>query len=107
MARLTWLRNMHGGDDNCPNNDICPSLRLADTGALIVQGYQTARPGVVRVPAVMLPEWDSPERRHGDGELLISGQPVTDRELLAEIDIPEGEAVIAVAPAGWPALAGV
>lgn len=107
MAQLTWLRNMHGRGDDCPNNDICPSLRRTDTGALIVQGYQTARPGVVRVPVVMLPEWDTPERRHGDDELLISGQPVTDRELLAEIDLPEGEAVISVAAADWPVLAGV
>ncbi|WP_369370407.1 hypothetical protein AB1046_16645 [Promicromonospora sp. Populi] len=88
---------------SCDNGTTCPTIHRADDGAFIVQGYQTASHGTVRIPVWLATEWDSPARRHGD-DLLVAGQLVTDPSILAYLDLPVGEAAVIVRPADVPAL---
>jgi hypothetical protein len=88
---------------SCDNGTTCPTIHLADDGAFIVQGYQTASHGTVRIPAWLATEWDTPARCEG-ADLLIAGQVVTDSDTLAYLDLPHGERAVIVQPADVPAL---
>ncbi|MEU4362557.1 hypothetical protein [Promicromonospora sp. NPDC023987] len=88
---------------SCDNGTTCPTIHRADDGALIVQGYRTASDRVVRIPAWLATEWDTPARRDGD-DLLMTGRLVTDPGTIAYLDLPDGEAAVIVRPGDVPAL---
>ncbi|MGH3450752.1 MAG: hypothetical protein ACRDQW_08475 [Haloechinothrix sp.] len=95
---LTTLRK------ECGIGDDCPGIHLHNDVSLVVQGYRTALRNAVRVPASLVPEWDTADRRCSADDLLITGQLVTDPRLLDELDMPEGETAVIVDPADMPSL---
>lgn len=89
----------------CSNGRTCPNVNVHDaTGSLVVQGYETASPSTVTIPAALVPEMvtsTSHCRLIGD-TVLVTGEPVVDAELLAELNLPTGERAVTVPRSALP-----
>lgn len=107
--RVAW----HRGE--CSVGKTCPQVgRRRDTGNVLIQGWiadnhgeqtATSHPRTVELPEWLLPglvETGHPCCRAGlrDGQptVLVSGHPLTDPEILAEVMPPLGEVILEFAP---------
>lgn len=108
MLKTIRTTRSYGGDENklCRDGETCPAIHEASSHELVVQGYVTHSSNTVRIPAWLTPEWDSHPRRHGD-DLFITGRPVTDVQMLADLNLPDGESAVMVQIADMPALEAV
>ncbi|MEG8179412.1 hypothetical protein GZH49_12825 [Nocardia terpenica] len=80
----------------------CPSLYETDRGSFLVQGWITDQLGTIEIPHLLL-GFVEPDtfigaamRDTGRGTFNLSGQPVTDPEVLARLELAENETVIEV-----------
>lgn len=79
----------------------CPTL-LSHEGAYLVQGWKTKTSGTVELPHKLLGFLEpdtfigAPMTDTGRGTFLLTGHPVTDPATLAQLDVADDEAVIAV-----------
>jgi hypothetical protein len=110
---------------SCDNARICPNINATDRGTLVVQGYAVPNTDVaalvddgpmllggvvVEVPLALLPELaGETTARPGlfltdRGTVLVSGQAVTDAEVLAELSLPAGESAVEVPITALPEL---
>lgn len=91
------LRLLGSGSDH----GTCPAVYASDTGPLVVQGDITDRPGTVLVPHALL-DWLEPgmqlpaEAVAAPGMFLVSGRPLTDPEVLAQITLADHETAVVV-----------
>lgn len=89
----------------CSNGRTCPNVNVHDaTGALVVQGYETTSPASVTIPASLVPELAASTshcRLIGD-TVHVTGAPVVDSELLAELNLPAGERAVAIPGSALP-----
>lgn len=81
-----------------------PKLYISDDARLyIVQGWRTDEPGRIEIPHALLgflePDTCLGAQLHdtGHGTFLLSGEPLTDREALEQMQIPDHETAIVVA----------
>ncbi|PXY16561.1 hypothetical protein [Prauserella muralis] len=94
--------------DMCGSGRTCPNINSTDRGTYVVQGYdvppeQALASGqvTVEVPMSLLPELATAAPRSGlfltDREtVLLSGDQVTDPDVLAELNMPTGENAVEV-----------
>lgn len=81
--------------------DTCPSLYETEHH-FFTQGWRTDKPGIVEIPHLLLGFADhdtfigSPLTDTGRGTFLVSGDPVTDPEVLAQMEIEPNEAAVKV-----------
>lgn len=80
----------------------CPTLYATDTGTYVVVGWKTKTPGTVEIPHLLL-GFAEPDTfvgaamsDTGRGTFLISGQPVTDPETVAKMDMEPHETAVEV-----------
>lgn len=92
------------------NNTGSPRLWIdEDRNLYLIQGYRVPdQSGQVEIPHMLL-RWLQPgtyigERLHdsGHGSFTLSGQPVTNPEILAHMDIPDHETAVEVPVATSP-----
>lgn len=80
----------------------CPALLATDTGAYIVQGWETSDSAVIEIPHLLLgfAEPDtfvgSTMTDTGRGTFTLTGRPVIDRATLDQLDLAPGETAIEV-----------
>jgi hypothetical protein len=94
--RLTFLgKETQGGGS--------PTLFATDRSTYVVQGWKVPdRPTSVEIPQKLLrhlaglPGLDAALQDTGRDSYLLSGEPVTDAEALAQIDIPGHETCVEV-----------
>ncbi|MFE2958092.1 hypothetical protein [Nocardia tengchongensis] len=88
------------GKNGSPGN-TCPSLYDTEDG-FVTQGWRTDSLGTVEIPHVLLGYADpgsfigSPLLDTGRGTFLVSGVPVTDPDMLAQMEIAPNEAAVEV-----------
>lgn len=89
------------GKGGSGTND-CPTLYVTDQNSYIVQGWTTDGPGTVEIPHLLTGFVEprmflgSPLMDTGRGTFIVTGRPVTDSEVLAQLTVAEGEAAIEV-----------
>ena len=86
--RVTLVR----GD--CDDKPICPAIWRTDRDTGLVQGWATDRPDTVEVPIGLLEGTTITGIVTDHGTVLVRGEPVTDAEALAMMDIPERESAV-------------
>jgi hypothetical protein len=113
--KITLLRS------ECANTRTCPNINATDQGTLVVQGRAVSGnahadlplgsgEAVVEVPLALLAELAVDPRPRsgvqltGHGTVLIRGELVTDREVLGELALPDGELAVEVPNAQLPVL---
>jgi len=81
---------------SCRDGETCPAIHYdpAAPAAMVVQGYTTDDPHVVRIPVTLAPEWAAAAGQRGGTDLLVRGQRVTDPNMLAELNLPQGESAV-------------
>ncbi|TLF73334.1 hypothetical protein [Nocardia cyriacigeorgica] len=89
------------GKGGSGTND-CPSLYVTDEDSYIVQGWETNEPGTVEIPH-LLTGFVEPRKflgatlvDTGRGTFLVTGPPVTEPDVLAQLTLADGEAAIEV-----------
>ncbi|WP_157120501.1 hypothetical protein [Nocardia fusca] len=91
------LRLLGSGSDH----GTCPAVYAADTGDLVVQGDITDRATAVLVPHALI-DWLEPgmklpvEATDKPGAFLVSGEPVTAPEVLAQLTLADHETAVVV-----------
>ncbi|MFQ6228435.1 hypothetical protein [Nocardia sp. NPDC002869] len=91
------LRLLGSGSDH----GTCPAVYAADTGALVVQGDITGRAATVLVPHELI-DWLEPgmklrvEAADTPGAFLVTGEPVTAPEVLAQLTLADHETAVVV-----------
>lgn len=104
MARkITALRFLGKGGSEVTG---CPSLYVAelDNGeeGYLAQGWKTGRPGVVEIPHLLLGFAQrgtfigATMTDTGRGTFTLSGEPITDPEVLGQLDLAADETAIEV-----------
>lgn len=87
---------------SCGNGRTCPNINRSDRDTWVVQGWKvTGNQSVVEVPISLLPEVVALGSRVGlevtDHEtVLVTGIPVTDVEVLAELKLPSNEGAVEI-----------
>lgn len=84
------------------NTNGCPSLYETDRGSFLVQGWTTGTADTVEIPHLLT--GFAPPRTYlgaplvdsGRGTFVISGRPVTESDMLDQLDLAADEAVIEV-----------
>lgn len=83
-------------------NNGCPTLLTNDPGRYVVQGWKTDRADTVELPHLLL-GFLEPDTfigatltDTGRGTFRLTGRPVTEPELLAQLDIADDETAIEV-----------
>ncbi|WP_306356467.1 MULTISPECIES: hypothetical protein [unclassified Nocardia] len=88
------------GRNGSPGN-TCPTLYETED-SFVAQGWRTNTSGTVEIPHVLLGYTDpetylgSPLVDSGRGTFLLSGTPVTDPNILAQLEIAPNEAAVEV-----------
>lgn len=83
-------------------NNGCPTLLANDPGGYVVQAWKTDRPDTVELPHLLVgfvePDTfiGSPLTDTGRGTFRLTGRPVTEPELLAQLDLADDETAIEV-----------
>lgn len=83
-------------------NNGCPTLLANDPSGYVVQAWKTDRPDTVELPHLLLgfvePDTfiGSPLTDTGRGTFRLTGRPVTEPELLAQLDLADDETAIEV-----------
>ncbi|MBF6175467.1 hypothetical protein [Nocardia blacklockiae] len=79
----------------------CPSLFVGESH-YVVQGWVTEDPGTVEIPHLLLGFAEADTflgarmTDTGRGTFTLSGRPVVEPEVLAQLELAEGEAVVEV-----------
>ncbi|KAA8882138.1 hypothetical protein F3087_39515 [Nocardia colli] len=95
--RLEFLGK--GGSDR----NGCPSLYATDQQTFVVQGWRTSRPETIEIPH-LLTGFADPDTfigavmtDTGRGTFTLTGRPITDPEILGQLELAEDETVIETA----------
>lgn len=89
----------------CSNGRTCPNINVHDIdGTLVVQGYATTSDTTVTIPASLVPEvtTDTAHCRLDGGTVHVTGRPVTDPAVLAELNLPDGERAVTLPATALP-----
>ncbi|MEU1993329.1 hypothetical protein ABZ511_02675 [Nocardia gamkensis] len=80
----------------------CPSLFATDRDTYVVQGWETDTPGTIEIPHLLLgfalPDTfvGATMTDTGRGTFTLEGEPLTDAETLAQMDIYPDETAVVV-----------
>jgi hypothetical protein len=99
MRRLNFLHKRNGSGDQG-----CPAAYALDDGGIVIQGYRTATPGVVRVENDVIDRlphggagFAHAITRAGAGHRLVTGEPITDPGEVAQLrQLADDETAVAV-----------
>ncbi|CAM4261930.1 hypothetical protein NONI108955_17525 [Nocardia ninae] len=84
----------------------CPSVYATDQNTYVLQGWKTDAPETIEIPHLLLgyvlPDTfiGAAMTDTGRGTFTLSGRPVADPEVLAQMDIYDDETCVEVAQAG-------
>ncbi len=92
----------------CGDARVCPNINSTDRNTYVIQGYIPEAPAqrgdaetTVEVPVTLLPELAAAPDRDGlvftgRGTVLVTGERVTDPQVLTELALPDGEDAVEV-----------